>query len=109
MIFIRFKLFGKTKNDNDDNSFQSNVPELTQLFAPDRVKEYEDHLRIDDMYCRVLVVEVLPELLCFGWFNAVTSMGGVTVNSALCDKSSYKHFCNNIQYVQIQYSMLLWE
>jgi len=83
VIFIRFKLFGKTKNDNGDEHFQSNIPELTQLFAPDRVKEYEDHLKIDDMHCRVLVVEVLPELLCFGWFNAVTSMGGVTVSVIL--------------------------
>jgi len=79
---IRLNLFNKHKNEVN-NQITARVPELSQLFAPDRVKEYEDHLRIDDMYCRVLVVEVLPELLCFGWFSAVTSMGGVTISVTL--------------------------
>lgn len=54
-----------------------------QVFSPDRVDEYEDHLRIDDMYCRVLVVESLPEFICFGWFNEITTISGVTVSVAL--------------------------
>ncbi|WP_238456642.1 VirB4 family type IV secretion system protein [Desulfotruncus arcticus] len=75
-------MFKKDKKDKEDIA-PARVPTLSQLFAPDRVKEYEDHIRIDDMYCRLLVVEILPELLCFGWFNAVTSMAGVTVSVTL--------------------------
>ncbi|MBM7854961.1 hypothetical protein JOC37_001341 [Desulfohalotomaculum tongense] len=40
-------------------------------------------MKIDDIYCRVLVVDVLPELICFGWFNNITSLGGVTVSVIL--------------------------
>ena len=56
------------------------MAELLQVFSPDRIEEHEDHLRIDDHYCRVLVVEVLPELICFGWFSDITTISGVTVS-----------------------------
>lgn len=59
------------------------TPDLAQLFAPDRIVEYEDHLRIDDQFVRVMVVETLPEFICFGWFNTLVSLGGVTVSVCL--------------------------
>lgn len=86
MIFIKLRLFSrkfsKKENENVD-TIPVSVPQLSQLFAPDRVEEYEDYIKIDDMYCRVLVVDVLPELLCFGWFNNITTIGGVTVSVTL--------------------------
>ena len=59
------------------------MPGLHDLYLPDRIKEYEDYLRIDDMYCRVLVVNVLPENVHFGWFNSITTLGGVTISVTL--------------------------
>ncbi|OPX93883.1 MAG: AAA-like domain protein [Pelotomaculum sp. PtaB.Bin104] len=82
MIHIKVKFLDRFKSKN--NAVQTSyAPELIQLFSPDRIVEYEDHLRIDDMYCRVLVVDVLPELVCFGWFNDIVSLGGVTVSIGL--------------------------
>lgn len=59
------------------------ISELSQLFSPDRIDEYEDHIRIDDMYCRVLVIETMPEFICFGWFDEITTIAGVTVSVVL--------------------------
>ena len=50
------------------------------LFLPDRVTEREDHLVIENTLTRVLVVDMLPEQLHFGWFSAVTSIPGVAVS-----------------------------
>lgn len=35
------------------------------------------------MFSRVLVVEALPEFICFGWFDEITTIAGVTVSVAL--------------------------
>lgn len=59
------------------------MPGLHDLYLPDRIKEYEDYLRIDDMYCRVLVVDALPENVHFGWFNSISVIGGVTISVTL--------------------------
>lgn len=79
---IRIKFFNRS-GESETAVKTSCVPDLIQLFAPDRIVEYEDHLRIEDMYCRVLVVDVLPEWICFGWFNNIVSLGGVTVSVVL--------------------------
>jgi len=80
--------FKKKKEEKDKRAFNVPVPELHDLYLPDRVKEYEDHLRIDDFYCRVLVVDALPEFVHFGWFNSIVAIGGLTVSVAL---SPYTH------------------
>lgn len=74
-----FNKFGRTAEAKKSSS----VSEITQLFSPDRVVEYDDHMRIDDMYCRVLVVDILPEWICFGWLNSIVNLGGVTVSLTL--------------------------
>lgn len=86
VVKIKVKLLNLKKllsRQKQNNKRSSSVPELVQMFAPDRIQEYEDYLKIDDMYCRVLVVESLPEYICFGWFKEITTIGGVTVSVAL--------------------------
>lgn len=84
VIYIKFikSLFNK-KNKQQNPKQARSISDLSQLFSPDRVDEYEDHIRIDDMYCRVLVVETLPEFICFGWFDEIATIAGVTVSVAL--------------------------
>lgn len=83
VIHINFfkSLFNKDKKQEIKQA--NPISDLSQIFSPDRIDEYEDHLRIDDMYCRVLVVETLPEFICFGWFDDITTIAGVTVSVAL--------------------------
>ncbi|SHE98519.1 AAA-like domain-containing protein [Desulfofundulus australicus DSM 11792] len=50
------------------------------FYLPDRIKELEDCLIIDDIYYRLMVIEAMPELLQFGWFNRITVIPGVTVS-----------------------------
>ena len=78
---IGFNILRKKKKQADIRP--EPIPELLQLFTPDRVEEHKDYIRIDDVYCRILVVEVLPELICFGWFNAITAISGITLSVTL--------------------------
>lgn len=55
------------------------VPNVLAAFLPDRVKEAEDHLLLNDAYCRFLVVDLLPEVITFAWFNRITVIPGVTI------------------------------
>lgn len=83
VIKIKFikSLFSK---DKQQIKKQANpISDLSQIFSPDRIDEYEDHIRIDDMYCRMLVVETMPEFICFGWFDDITTIAGVTVSVTL--------------------------
>ena len=88
-----FKAFGERRKKKQEEKLKHKkegitmrgepMPELLQIFTPDRIEEHADYIRIDDIYCRILVVEVLPELICFGWFNNITSISGVTVSVTL--------------------------
>lgn len=80
-MFLKKK--SSKKNKDKSISVSPAVPSITQLFVPDRIVEYEDYLRIDDQFVRVMVVETLPEFICFGWFNRLVSLGGVTVSVVL--------------------------
>jgi len=71
------------KKEEDKRAFTLPVPDPHDLYLPERIKEYEDHLRIDDYYCRVLVVDALPEYVHFGWFSGIVAIGGVTVSVSL--------------------------
>lgn len=59
------------------------MPDLVQLFTPERIEEFEDYIKVDDIYCRLLTIDVLPEFICYGWFNGITTLGGVTVSVSL--------------------------
>lgn len=56
------------------------MPSIDDTYVPDRVVEYEDHIRIDDLYCRLMVVDAMPEMIHFGWFNRITVIPGVTLS-----------------------------
>ncbi|NPV89578.1 MAG: DUF87 domain-containing protein [Firmicutes bacterium] len=58
-------------------------PRLVDLYLPDRITELEDCVVIDDTYCRVLVVDAIPEFIHFGWFDSISSYPGVTISVAL--------------------------
>jgi len=49
----------------------------------DRITEREDHLVVNEMYCRTLQVDMLPEQILFGWFNSISYMEGVTLSVTL--------------------------
>lgn len=77
-------MFLKKKRSKEKSvSVRPATPSIVQLFAPDRIVETEDYLRIDDQFVRVMVVETLPEFICFGWFNRLVSHGGVTISVVL--------------------------
>ena len=57
--------------------------DIKQLFMADRITEREDHLVINEMYCRTLQVDMLPEQILFGWFNSISYMEGVTLSVTL--------------------------
>lgn len=56
------------------------APRVRDVVFPDRISEYEDCIKIDDTFCRVMVVSALPEVVHFGWFSAVSALPGVTVS-----------------------------
>jgi conjugal transfer ATP-binding protein TraC len=56
------------------------APEIEELFMPDRITERESHLVINEKYCRVLAVDMLPEQVYFGWFNNISHIPGVVVS-----------------------------
>lgn len=56
---------------------------VLDLCLPDRVKELEDCVIIDDLYCRFMMVKHLPEWIHFGWFSRIASIPGVTVSVLL--------------------------
>lgn len=58
-------------------------PPVTDLFKPDRVTEREDYVVINNLYCRYLVVDMLPEEVVFGILTQVTTIPGVTVNTTI--------------------------
>ncbi len=57
--------------------------DIKQLFMADRITEREDHLVVNEMYCRTLQVDMLPEQILFGWFNSISYMEGVTLSVTL--------------------------
>lgn len=61
----------------------SNKFDLKQLFMADRITEREDHLLINENFCRTLHVDMLPEQVMFGWFNRISYMPGVTISVTL--------------------------
>lgn len=59
------------------------VSDKQNLFLPDRITEREDHVVIENTLVRLLVVDMLPEQLHFGWFSAISSIPGVTVSVSI--------------------------
>ncbi len=57
--------------------------DIKQLFMADRITEREDHLAINDMFCRILRIDMLPEQILFGWLNRISYMEGVTISVTL--------------------------
>jgi len=53
---------------------------LQKLFMADRISEREDHVRVNNLYCRVMYVETLPEQIHFGWMTPISYIPGVTVS-----------------------------
>lgn len=53
---------------------------LNAVFLPERVREREDHIRVNDTYRRMLVVESLPEMITFAWFNRISAIPGVAIS-----------------------------
>jgi hypothetical protein len=53
---------------------------LNAAFLPERVREREDHIRVNDTYRRMLVVESLPEMITFAWFNRISAIPGVAIS-----------------------------
>lgn len=80
-----FKLFKgkKTVKDSKENSRPSSAPRIRDLVFPDRISEYEDCIKIDDTFCRVMVVSAIPEYIHFGWFSAISALPGVTISVVL--------------------------
>jgi len=56
------------------------MPSLHEMYVPDRVDEYDDHIRIDDLYCRIMIVDAMPDNVHFGWFNNISAIPGVTIS-----------------------------
>lgn len=73
---MKAKLGKRQKSDTPSKPFS----DINSTFLPDRIKEYEDHLRLNDTYHRSLVVDSLPELITFAWFNRITVIPGVTIS-----------------------------
>lgn len=59
------------------------VSDKQNLFLPDRITEREDHVVIENTFMRLLVIDMLPEQLHFGWFSAISSIPGVTVSVSI--------------------------
>lgn len=55
---------------------------------PERVTEREDCLLINNIFTRVMAIDMLPEQLNFGWLSGISSMPGVTVSVTI---HPYKH------------------
>lgn len=72
----------KRRKRNIENSKVLTVaaPTLMDLALPERIKQYEDYVRIDDLYCCTLVVFAFPEVTEMGLFNRIIGVGGVTVS-----------------------------
>ena len=69
------------KKEQKGNYYEElSFPRLKDIFLPDRITEMEDCLIIDDTYCRVMVVDAMPEFIHFGWLEAIESYPGVTVS-----------------------------
>ncbi|WP_273483442.1 VirB4 family type IV secretion system protein [Desulforamulus ruminis] len=70
----------KKRNLGKTKSIEIAAPSLHDLSLPDRIQFYDDHYRIDHLYCCTLVVDAIPEIINMGWFNNITNLGGVTVS-----------------------------
>ncbi|MDN5375147.1 MAG: hypothetical protein PWQ39_187 [Thermacetogenium sp.] len=72
-------LFNKRRRETEDRT-AAPAPRVRDVVFPDRISEYEDCLKIDDTFCRVMVVSALPEVVHFGFFSALSVLPGVTVS-----------------------------
>ena len=75
-----FNFLKKRKVSIPDETTTIAAPSPNCISLPDRITQHKDYLRIDQSYCSLMVVDMLPELIHMGWFNNIQNLGGVTIS-----------------------------
>lgn len=70
----------KLKKKQEQKTEVNPCGNIATAYLPDRIKEMEDHIIINDSYCRMLVVEIIPEQIVFNWFGRITNIPGVALS-----------------------------